>query len=87
MFIPYTPKGMLRKKLQKLKDEALASTHAGRVRMVERGGTTLISQLSDKSSWLSEHCGRIDIRGKETKNALVKHWMNDHKGEWPPRFD
>ena len=43
LFVPHTQGGQLKKMLQRLEDDALSSRKVGRIRMVERGGDTLLS--------------------------------------------
>ena len=72
MFIPHTPDEELRKLLQELEDQALASKHTGRVRVIKRGGLTLISQLGNKTPWTSEPCGRHECQPCANKPGSFK---------------
>ena len=58
LFVPHTPGGALKKRLQAIEDAGLVSKVSGVVRVVERGGDTLYSQLGNPAPWTKEHCGR-----------------------------
>ena len=61
MFVPHTPGGELAQLLQIADDNFTRGKGIGRVKMVERGGTTLKDILCKNNPWSSEGCGR----GKE----------------------
>ena len=133
LFVPHTPGGQLKKRLQEVEDNALATRKAGRIKMVERGGDTILSKIGNPAPWKSMNCGRPGckpcttkegscrelnvtykitcipckeagkpkayigethrafgdrtaehskaLEDKDRKNALVKHWLEDHSGE------
>ena len=58
MFVPHTPNGELAQFLQEADDRFTKGKDMGRVKMVERGGTTLKDVLCRTNPWASEGCGR-----------------------------
>ena len=57
MFVPHTPNGELARLLQEADDRFTKGKAIGRVKMVERGGST-IKNILCKNPWASEECGR-----------------------------
>ena len=60
MFVPHTPGGELARLLQEADDLFIKGKGIGRVRMVERGGTTLKDILCRTNPWATDGCGRGD---------------------------
>ena len=72
LFVPHTPGGELKRRLRELEDRALASRKVGRIRMVERVGRTLLSQLANMAPWTREHCGQEECMACATKPGQCK---------------
>lgn len=53
VFIPYTNRGELKKRLQKVDDSITKMMGVGRAKYIERAGVTLQSQLVEKNIWQS----------------------------------
>ena len=58
MFVPHTPAGELARLLQEADDKFTRGKGMGRIKMVERGGTTLKDILCKNNPWAAEGCGR-----------------------------
>ena len=58
VFIPYTPGGELRKKLQEEDDNLTSMLGMKRVRFVERGGIGIAALLCRSNPWREQGCGR-----------------------------
>ena len=61
MFVPHTPGGELVRRLQEADDKYSKDKGIGRVKFVERGGTTLKQVLCRPNPWATEGCGRGDL--------------------------
>ena len=59
MFVPQTPGGELRKRLQREEDK-IAKMTKERIKIVERSGTTIKQILHKSNPWASGHCNRVD---------------------------
>ena len=70
MFVPHTPGGMLRRRIQKVED-VMASKKVGRVE-VERGGTAFIAQTWNQAPWLDRSYGRADCFACQSKAGICK---------------
>ena len=57
IFIPYTHKGELRKRLQKVDDQVTKLMGVGRSKYIEKAGLTLLDQLVEKNVWQSLNGG------------------------------
>ena len=51
------------------------------------GITRIYIGESHRTIWDRMAEQRKDLKGIETKNALVKHWLNEYKGGGPLKFD
>ena len=60
MFVPHTPDSALAKMLQEEDDNFRRGTKIKRIKMVERGGTTIKDMLSCSNPWAKEGCDRED---------------------------
>ena len=58
LFAPHTPGGELKKILQDIDDQVMGSQRYGRVRVVEKLGSSLIEALGNQAPWRSGQCGR-----------------------------
>ena len=58
MFVPHTPGGELARILQEADDKFRKGKGLGKIKMVERGGTTLKQILCRSNPWVKEGCGR-----------------------------
>jgi hypothetical protein len=61
LFVEFSKGGSLQKNMRDVLDK-LTPMLGFRVRVTERGGTTLGSLLSNKNLWSGKHCGRVDCR-------------------------
>ena len=57
LIIPHTPNSDLKKILQKVDDQVMANTEFGRVKVIERLGSTLLQSLGNPAPWRVGHCG------------------------------
>ena len=57
LFVEFTRGGELQKRMRECLD-SMSPMLGFRVRVSEKGGTTLDSLLSNKNLWSGEHCGR-----------------------------
>ena len=72
MFVPHTPEGTLARMLQEVDDLFRKGTDLKRIKMVERGGTTLKNILSRSNPWARDGCERQDClpcRGERGKGG------------------
>ena len=58
MFVPQTPGGELAKLLQEADDKFTAGKGVGKIKMIERGGSTLKQLLCRSNPWATDGCGR-----------------------------
>ena len=57
MFVPYTPKGELAKRLREVENDM--EKHTGnKLKIVERSGTKLIDLIHKSDPWEGQDCGR-----------------------------
>ena len=72
LFVPHTPKGELKRRLQDIEDKALATRKTGRIKMVERGGDTIFSKIGNPAPWKRQHCGGEGCAPCNTKEGSCK---------------
>ena len=58
IFVPHTPGGELKKTIQDIDDQVMGGQKFGRVKVIEKLGTSLIDSLGNQAPWRSSHCGR-----------------------------
>ena len=74
MFVPHTPNSDLKKILQKVDDQVMVNTEFGRVKVVERLGSTLLQSIGNPAPWRVDHCGRPNCWPCKVKEgSCLKH--------------
>ena len=58
IYVPYTQGSQLKRRLQEAEDKALGNKLTGRVRVLERMGTTVKDSIANPTPWKREPCGR-----------------------------
>ena len=75
LFVEKTDKGELASRLRKL-ETRLSDVTGYRIKIVEKGGTSLKQSLPNTNPWAGEHCGREKCRlcgqGDETKQDCMR---------------
>ena len=76
MFVPYTPKGELAKRLREVENDM--EKHTGnKLKIVERSGTKLIDLIHKSDPWEGQDCGRENCILCATKQKTGKYLGQD----------
>ena len=58
LYVPFTIKSELKKRIQKIHDRATEGRMTGRIRILERLGNSVKDEISNPTPWKNSHCGR-----------------------------
>ena len=56
LFVPFTPKSELRKQVQEMENQLNAGNKCTKLKVIERNGQSLASQLCNKTPWRQQAC-------------------------------
>ena len=72
LYVPHTEGSILKKTIQEVEDKTLKGKNTGRIRLVERQGSTLSHLLCNPAPWKSLHCGRPTCLPCKSKEGSCK---------------
>ena len=71
-YVPYTKGSRLKKKIQAIEDNAVKNKKTGRLRILERLGSSIKEDISNPTPWKNSHCGRSKCMACKTREGACK---------------
>ena len=71
IFIPFTKNSQLKRKMQSAEDNLVKGLKSGRIRVMERVGTSVAKSLANPTPWKKEACGRTTYHTCQTSKGGI----------------
>ena len=72
LYVPFTKKSELKRRIQKIQDKAIEGKKTGRLRILERLGNSIKDEISNPTPWRNSHCGRQECPTCRSQEGACK---------------